>query len=73
MEEVVVDKAGRMVLPKKVRDEFDTKVFEVTVEKKKIILKPKKGLADLFGSLPDLDTKAFYRWKKEEAKRETIS
>jgi len=31
---------GRITIPKKIRDQFDTKYFEVTAEDNKIIVKP---------------------------------
>ena len=72
MENVTVDKSGRLVIPKKVRDEFDTNVFSVEVEKNSIVLRPKKGLRGLFGKFPGI-MEGFAEWKKEEVERENSS
>lgn len=73
MENVTVDKSGRLVIPKKVRESFDTNVFSVQVEKNAIVLRPKTGLRGLFGAFPDLDMEEFKKWKKEEVERENSS
>ncbi len=73
MEYVTVDQSGRLVLPKKVRREFDTNVFQLELERNSIRLKPKKGLLGLFGRVPGIGAKGFLRKKKEEVKREDSS
>ena len=67
--EVFMDKAGRIVLPKAIRKKIRSRVFEVTVEKRKVVLSPKAGLESLFGTAPGI-AKGFYEWKKGEVKRE---
>lgn len=67
---VNIDKAGRMVLPKAIRDKFETNTFEVATRKNEIILKPKKGLLGLFGKFPKIDVEKFRKEHKEEAKNE---
>lgn len=66
MEIVTVDKSGRVVLPKKVRDHFDGREFEVLVEKNAIVLKARKGFLGLFGKAPELDMPGFDRQRRKE-------
>ncbi len=73
MVNIVLDKSGRAVFPKEIREKFDTNVFEVIAGEKKITLKPKKGLLSLFGKFPELDNDEFLREKKEEIAREDSS
>ena len=70
MEEVAVDKAGRLVLPKPIRTRFDTSVFTVEVVRNTVVLKPRRNLLCWFGKFPDADADGFLRWKKEESGRE---
>ena len=72
MEFVSLDKSGRLVLPKKVRDEIGARTFEVTVERKEVVLRPRKGLAGLFGKMPGLDVKEFDRQRREEIRHENL-
>ncbi|MFH1200440.1 MAG: AbrB/MazE/SpoVT family DNA-binding domain-containing protein [Candidatus Micrarchaeota archaeon] len=67
-----MDKSGRLVLPKKVRDEVGGRVFEVTVEKKSVVLRPRKGLAGLFGKTPGLGIAGFDRHRREEMAHENL-
>ncbi len=67
---VTVDKAGRLVLPKAIRDEFDTNTFEVKAEKNKIVFKPKEGLKSLFGKYPQIDMAKFRKQHEEDAENE---
>ena len=73
MEYVTLDKSGRMIMPKKIRQEFETNVFEVNIEKSKIVLKPTAGLAGLFGVAPELNVNEYLKEKKEAARRENSS
>lgn len=71
---VTVDRAGRLVLPKKIREEMETDVFDVFLEKqksqKRVILKPRESLESLFGKFPDIDAKKFRRQHEEDARRD---
>jgi len=67
---VVIDKQGRMVIPKNVRKIFKTSKFEIDVKKEKIELKPIKSLDELFGSLPELDLKQIRKEHEEEVRHE---
>lgn len=67
---VTLDRHGRMVIPKPVRERFKTEKFELGIKGGKIVLKPVKGLDQLFGSLPELDLKRIRKEHEEEAKDE---
>ena len=73
MVEVFVDNFGRIVLPKKIRKQFETRRFSAEIVKDKIVLEPAKGLETLLGAAKGLDVKDFIRWKRAEAKRENLS
>ena len=66
---ITIDATGRMVLPKKIRDRFESNRFKVQEADGHIKLIPIKPLSSLFGILPDLDIEAIYRdhdWEVEE-------
>ncbi|MDI6640434.1 MAG: hypothetical protein QMC77_07335 [Methanocellales archaeon] len=67
---VVVDRHGRIVIPKRVRKIFKTNRFEIDVKKEKIELMPIKSLDELFGSLPELDLKQIKKEHEEEVRHE---
>lgn len=73
MVNIVLDKAGRAVLPKEIRDRFDTNVFEVVAEKNKIILRPRNGLLSWHGKLPNIDVEGWNKERKKEIAREPTS
>ena len=58
---ITIDATGRMVLPKKIRDRFESNRFKVREAEGHIELIPVKPLSSLFGILPDLDIEAIYR------------
>jgi len=66
----VVDATGRMVLPKKIRDHFNTKRFEVRAKEGHIELIPVKPLESLFGILPEIDMKKIYQEHDHEVAEE---
>jgi AbrB family looped-hinge helix DNA binding protein len=65
-----VDATGRMVLPKKIRDRFESNRFKVRETEGHIELIPVKPLSSLFGILPDLDIEAIYRDHDREVEEE---
>lgn len=65
MEFVHVDKQGRMVLPKKLREEFDTQDFAAEKEERRIVLIPVRSLKYAVGLMPNIDMEAH---KREHAK-----
>jgi AbrB family looped-hinge helix DNA binding protein len=67
---IVVDATGRMVLPKKIRDHFNTKRFEVRANEGHIELIPVKPLDALFGILPEIDMEKIYREHDLEVEEE---
>ena len=67
---IVVDATGRMVLPKKIRDHFNTKRFEVRAKEGHIELIPVKPLESLFGILPEIDMKKIYQEHDHEVAEE---
>ena len=63
---VNVDKNGRMVLPKRIRDEVHANCFNVKVDDgERIVFIPVKSTDEMFGSMPRLDIEDF---RKEHAK-----
>ena len=64
---VNVDKAGRLLIPKTVRDKFSTERFLLETEKDEITLKPLKSWDELFGSMPELRQDQLKKLRKEEA------
>ncbi len=67
---ITVDATGRMVLPKKIRDRFESNRFEVRETKGHIELIPVKPLSSLLGIFPDLDIEAIYRDHDREVEEE---
>ena len=67
---ITVDATGRMVLPKKIRDRFESNRFKVLEAEGHIELIPVKPLSSLFGILPDLDIRAIYRDHDREVDEE---
>jgi len=67
---ITVDATGRMVLPKKIRDRFESNRFKVQEAEGHIELIPVKPLSSLFGILPDLDIQAIYRDHDREVEEE---
>jgi AbrB family looped-hinge helix DNA binding protein len=67
---VTVDRSGRLVLPKKIRNLFDANRFEVKVMENHIELVPVKPIRSLLGILPDLNLEAIYRDHDREVAEE---
>jgi len=67
---ITLDATGRMVLPKKIRDRFESNRFKVRETEGHIELIPVKLLSSLFGILPDLDIEAIYRDHDREVEEE---
>jgi len=63
---VTIDRSGRMVLPKKIRDRFDSNRFEVKATEDCIELIPIEPLSSLLGALPDIDLEKIYREHDQE-------
>ena len=67
---VTIDRSGRMVLPKKIRDRFDSNRFEVRVTEDRIELIPIEPLRSLLGALPDIDLEKIYQEHDQEVDEE---
>jgi len=67
---VTIDRSGRMVLPKKIRDRFDANRFEVRATEDRIELIPIEPLRSLLGALPDIDLEKIYRDHDQEVDEE---
>lgn len=67
---ITVDATGRMVLPKKIRDRFESNRFRVRETEGHIELIPVKPLSSLLGIFPDLDIEAVYRDHDREVEEE---
>jgi AbrB family looped-hinge helix DNA binding protein len=67
---VTIDRSGRLVLPKKIRNSFDTDRFEVRTTESVIELVPVKSLRSLLGALPDLDIDTIYKEHDEDVEEE---
>jgi bifunctional DNA-binding transcriptional regulator/antitoxin component of YhaV-PrlF toxin-antitoxin module len=67
---ITIDATGRMVLPKKIRDHFESNRFKVRETKGHIELIPIKPLSSLLGIFPDIDLKALYRDHDREVEEE---
>jgi len=67
---IVVDATGRMVLPKKIRDHFNAKRFEVLEKEGHIELIPIKPLDTLFGILPKTNIGKLYQEHDRECEEE---
>ena len=67
---ITMDSTGRMVLPKKIRDRFESNRFRVRETEGHIELIPVKPLSSLLGILPDLDLEAIYRDHDREVEEE---
>lgn len=67
---ITIDQSGRLVLPKKIRNIFDTDRFEVRTTESVIELIPVKSLRSLLGALPDLDINKIYKEHEEEVEEE---
>lgn len=73
MANVVVDRFGRIVLPKKARDSFDTNVFDVEVGRRGIVLRPRPSIESVFGKFPEVRVDEFIRLRRREKLRESSS
>jgi bifunctional DNA-binding transcriptional regulator/antitoxin component of YhaV-PrlF toxin-antitoxin module len=73
MVDITLDKAGRVVFPKKFREKFDTNVFEVIEKNNGLLLKPKATLLSWAGKVPDIDVKGWHKERKKEIAREPIA
>jgi len=63
---VNMDKAGRLVLPKKIRETVHANKFSVElVAEDRLVFTPVKSADEMFGSMPDLDVEGF---RKQHAK-----
>lgn len=69
---ITVDATGRMVLPKKIRDRFESNRFRVRETEGHIELIPVKPLSSLLGIFPDLDLEAIYRDHDREVEEEDV-
>ncbi len=67
---ITVDATGRMVLPKKIRDRFESNRFKVREAEGRIELIPVKPISSLLGIFPDLDIEAIYRDHDREVAEE---
>lgn len=67
---ITIDQSGRLVLPKKIRNSFDTDRFEVRKTDDSIELIPIKPLHSLFGILPEIDMERIYREHNHEVEME---
>ena len=67
---ITVDQNGRLVLPKKIRNIFDTDRFEVKTTDDSIELIPIKPLHTLFGILPEIDMEKIYQEHNLEVEME---
>lgn len=67
---ISMDRSGRLVLPKKIRNHFATNRFEISMDNDKIELIPVKPLRSLLGSLSGLDIEKIYREHDQEADEE---
>lgn len=67
---ITIDATGRMVLPKKIRDRFESNRFKVRETQGHIELIPVKPLSSLLGIFPDLDIEAIYRDHDREVEEE---
>jgi bifunctional DNA-binding transcriptional regulator/antitoxin component of YhaV-PrlF toxin-antitoxin module len=67
---ITVDATGRLVLPKKIRDHYDTTKFVIRETEGHIELIPVKPLSSLLGIFPDLDLEEVYRDHDREVEEE---
>lgn len=67
---IKIDKAGRIVIPAKVRRRFKTDKFELKAGEGKVELIPVKPVESLFGSVPELDLSKIKKEHKEEVENE---
>jgi bifunctional DNA-binding transcriptional regulator/antitoxin component of YhaV-PrlF toxin-antitoxin module len=67
---ITVDATGRMVLPKKIRERFESNKYTVREAGGHIELIPVKPLSSLLGIFPDLDIEAIYRDHDREVEEE---
>ena len=66
MEFVRVDKQGRVILPKKIREEFDTRQFAVEKEEERLVFIPVKSLRQAAGMLPGINMQKYWREHRKE-------
>ncbi len=67
---VTIDRSGRLVLPKRIRNLYDVNRFEVIASDNHIELIPVKPLHTLFGILPEIDMDRVYREHDLEVEQE---
>lgn len=67
---IFLDKFGRMVLPKRLREELGASAFSAEVKGRRLLLEPLLSLEELAGSVPELDRKKLLAEHEEEVRRE---
>ena len=71
---VNLDENGRMTLPSRIREKYNTRQFILEDRKSVVILKPVMSMNQLFGALPDIDIKKLKQEHiKEVADEDTTS
>ncbi len=65
---VTVDKFGRILLPKKVREEIGAETFAVKVMPNELRLKTVHSLREMRGSMKNLDLKEFKHQHAEDSR-----
>lgn len=63
---VSMDEAGRLVIPKNLREAAPSHSFVAEMVKEGILLRPLPALDALFGSLPNLNMKKFAQQHRED-------
>lgn len=73
MEKIVtMDKSGRIVIPLRIRQKFNTNRFELNANEDKIELTPIKSIESLFGKVPELDIGKIKKEHKEESEKDRL-
>ncbi|MBI3588407.1 hypothetical protein HY995_02775 [Candidatus Micrarchaeota archaeon] len=62
---VSVDRFGRVLLPKKLRESFQTSSFIAEKRGEELLFKPVPTFKEMFGSMPKLDLKKFAKQHQE--------
>ncbi|MEK6924253.1 MAG: AbrB/MazE/SpoVT family DNA-binding domain-containing protein [Candidatus Micrarchaeota archaeon] len=64
---VTIDALGRLLIPKQVRESFNTRQFYLHAEREELRLTPVKSWDELFGSLPSLSARDLKKMRTEDA------
>lgn len=62
---IFIDKNGRLIIPGRIRKQYQTRKFTLEANENRIQLIPVKSLGSLVGTIPELDLDRIYQEHEE--------